>query len=420
MATFKDVAGQHEKRPGDIDRPRPEATGSFPLPTTGSQFDGRTHVLFVIDQLCGTGGAERMLLNIIRSLPKDRFRCTVVTFKNDPSWREFDNFPCPWWVFPLHRTYDWNALRVALRLRRLIRSQQVHIVHTFFESSDLFGGLVAKLSGVPVLISSRRDMGILRNWYHHFAYRVLNPLFDLVLTVSDEVRAFCIRHDRLDPVKVLTLYNGIETSILSAAAGGAGSRASLRLDGASHLISTVANVRRVKGLDILIRAAGKVCAEFPHAIFLVIGAVNEPRHLQELRELMESLGLTENVKFLGQTLDVIPLLKMSDVFCNSSRSEGFSNALLEAMACSLPCVATRVGGNPEAVEDGSSGFLVESEDSDTLADRILTLLRHPDRAREMGSEGRRIVESKFTIDTIMTQLVNIYELWTKQHKSSRN
>jgi glycosyltransferase involved in cell wall biosynthesis len=384
------------------------AAGSSPLSASGSQSDNRTHVLFIIDQLCGIGGAERTLLNMVRFLPKNLYRCTVVTFQADPSWSEFENFPCSWWVFPLRRTFDWNALQVALRLRRLIRTQQVRIVHTFFESSDLFGGLVAKLSGVPLLISSRRDMGILRNWKHQVAYRLLSPLFDLVLTVSDEVRAFCIRHDHLEPEKVLTLYNSIEIEKIAATTDAAALRASLDLDGASHLISTVGHVRRVKGVDILIRAAKQVCEEFPRAMFLVIGGVLEPQHLQELRKLIESLGLTENVKFIGPSQDVLSLLKMSNVYCVASRSEGFSNALLEAMACGVPCVATRVGGNPEAVEDGRSGFLVESEDSDALADRIRTLLRHPEHAQKMGREGRRIVEEKFTMPTMMSRLVSLY------------
>jgi len=378
--------------------------------TLSSNLDGRTHVLFIIDMLRGTGGAEQNLLNILRFLPQDRFRCTVVTFKADPYWSGFQDFPCPWWHFPLVRTYDWNALRVAWRLRQLIRDQQVDIVHTFFETSDLWGGIVAKLSGAPVLVSSRRDMGILRNWKHRLAYRMASPLFDLVLTVSDEVRAFCIRQDHLAPEKVLTLYNAIEIERFPQAADAGALRVSLGLDGASHLICTVGNLRWVKGMDILIRAAKRVCEEFPRAMFLVVGGFQDFPYFQELQVLTQSLGLRENMRFLGASRDVASFLKMSDVFCLASRSEGFSNALLEAMACNLPCVATNVGGNAEAIEDGRSGFLVNSGDVDALADRILTLLRQPERAREMGRESRRIVEARFTMPTMISRLVELYDI----------
>ena len=376
-----------------------------------AQPDGadRPHILYVIDELCEMGGAERVLLNMIRLLPRERFRCSLVTFKIEPSLRIFENFPCPWHLFPMRRTYDWNALRVANQIRRLIRSQRVRIVHTFFETSDLWGGLVAKLSGEPVLVSSRRDMGILRRPIHDRAYRLLNPMFDLVLTVSEEVRAFSMRQDHLAPEKVATLHNGIEIDKAATATDSAALRAQLKLSGASHIICAVAHIRRVKGLDIFVQAAAKVCREFPHAVFVVVGGNHEPEYFRELQRLTESLGLNDNIRFLGRREEVFPLLKMSDVFCLPSRSEGFSNALVEAMACSLPCVATRVGGNAEALQDGQNGFLVEPEDASATADRILTLLRQPEWARRMGHAARQAVEEKFTQEAMMKNLVGVYE-----------
>ena len=121
------------------------------------------------------------------------------------------------------------------------------------------------------------------------------------------------------------------------------------------------------------------------------------------------MGLGANFVFLGATEDVASLLRGSDVFCLPSRSEGLSNALLEAMACELPCVATRVGGNPEVVVDGKTGYLVESEDAGGMAASILQLLQHPSAARRMGLEGRRVMEEKFTAQVMMKRLVNAYE-----------
>lgn len=367
------------------------------------------HVLFLIDELCTLGGAERALLRTLRLLPKDRFRCSLATFRINPSLEALHRLPCDLHVFPLRRTYDVNALRMALRLRNLIRHEKVKIVHTFFETSDLWGGPIAKLSGCAALVSNRRDMGILRLSKHQFAYRVMNPLFDHVLTVSEEVRSYCIQHDRLNPEKVTTLYTGIEMENVLAADGTNGLRVTLGVADDSPLIITVANIRRVKGLDTLLRAAAAVRQEFPRAVFLLVGGISESPHYQELQDLAASLGLKENVRFLGARDDVISLLKISDVFCLPSRSEGFSNALLEAMARGLPCVATRVGGNAEAVEEGRNGFLVPHEDPDALADRILTLLRQPSLAKQMGQVGRQIVEAKFTADAMIARLVELYD-----------
>jgi glycosyltransferase involved in cell wall biosynthesis len=382
---------------------------SVPLHLSNLRREGRTHVLFMIDQLCEMGGAERVLLNTIRLLPKERYRCSLITFKIDSSLGIFESMPCPFYVFPMRRTLDWNSLQKAKKLRSFIRSEDVKIVHTFFETADLWGGLISKMTGVPALVSSRRDMGILRSPKHDVAYRFLNPCFDLVLTVSEEVRRFCINKDHLAPQKVQTLYNGLELDKILGSNGAGQLRASLRLEPTAPVVTTVGNIRRVKGIDILVETAAKVLRQFPNAVFLVIGRNSEPLHFQEIEERIAVLGIKDKVRFLGESENIFSLLKMSDVFFLPSRSEGFSNALIEAMACGLPCVATRVGGNSEAVEDGRNGYLVESEDADASADRILKLLSNPMEAARMGAAGREIVENKFTAEVMIQHLTQFYD-----------
>jgi glycosyltransferase involved in cell wall biosynthesis len=368
----------------------------------------RPHILFLIDQLSSLGGAERVLLNTIRALPKDKLRCSLATLGPNPA-PEVTELTCPFYVFPLRRTYDWNALVVALKLRRLIRSEQVSIVHTFFETSDLWGGLVAKVSGCPVLISSRRDMGIFRSAKHRLAYRIMDPLVDRVVAVSDQVRTFCMRQDGSPPKKVVTVYNGVDMGKVAVANGGKALRRSLGLEEESHLITTVAHVRRLKGIDVLLRAAARVRREYPRAVFLVVGHTCDQEYFRELQRLSQELGVAENVRFLGPSEQILSLLKISDIFCLLSRSEGFSNALIEAMACGLPCVATNVGGSGEAIENGVSGFLVPPEDPESAADRLLTLLRHPEKARQLGQCAENTVRQKFTAEGMINRLLEIYD-----------
>ena len=101
-------------------------------------------------------------------------------------------------------------------------------------------------------------------------------------------------------------------------------------------------------------------------------------------------------------------LSAADIFVLPSRSEGFSNAIIEAMAASLPVVATNVGGNAEAVEDGVSGFIVPPEDIAALSDAILRMLSNPAKAEEMGASGRERVKDNFTIDAMVHQITNVY------------
>jgi glycosyltransferase involved in cell wall biosynthesis len=377
------------------------------------------HVLFLVDVLHGLefgegatnglAGIEGVLLKIMRLIPRDRYRFSLATFSLGRAAPDAGQLPCPLHVFPLKKSYDWNALRMAGKLRRLIRSENVSVVHTFLESADIWGGLVAKLSGCPILVSSRRDMGYFRSKKHGLGYRVINPLVDQVQAVSEGVRSFLIDRDGLDPQKVVTVYNGVEFEELAAADGVDELRTRLGLDLGDPVITTVANIRPVKGLDVLIGTAATVCREFPRARFLVAGEVIDRPYFEQLQEQVRTLRLTENVIFLGRSDRVPSLLKLSTLFCLLSRSEGFSNAILEAMASGLPCVVTKVGGNGEAVEESRSGFLVNSEDAASAADRILALLRNPQRAKQMGEVGRSVVATKFTAQAMAVRWATLYD-----------
>ena len=370
--------------------------------------DERIHVLFLIDELCEAGGAERVLLDMVRRLPKQRFRCSIATFRLNSSIEIFRNLPCPAYVFPMRRSYGWSGLHAARKLRKLIRSERVQIVHTFHETSDLWGGLVAKLSGCPVVVSSRRDMGILRSAKHQMAYRLMSPLFDQVLTVSEEVRKFCINNDKLPLAKVATLHNGID---LPAAPSMTKDhlRRKFDLPQNARVILTVGNIRPVKGVDTFVRAAAIVRREFPQAIFLVVGDISDSEHYRQLQALNQEQGTADMVRFLGPSEEVVDYLRLSDVFCIPSRSEGFSNALLEAMACGIPCVATSVGGNVEAIEDAATGFLIPPNDPEAAADRIMRLLRDSKTATLMGRAARKTIEEQFTAAAMMSRLIANYE-----------
>ena len=310
-------------------------------------------------------------------MPPELVRCSVATFRIKPEIRQ--SISVPVYVFPWKRFFHLDAWRAAVALRKLIRTEKVDIVQTYFETSNLWGGLVAKLSGA-LLLSSRRDMGILRKTKHALAYRLVNRFSDRVLAVSEEVKRFCVDADRIDPNKVSVVYNGVDLKHIAAENSAGNPFADVDLAGASHIVTCVANIRRVKGIDVLIRTAQRVCRELPNAVFVIAGSLYERDYSEEIQGMIRSLGLEKNVKLLGFVGDPLPLLKMSNAFCLLSRSEGFSNALLEAMACGVPTVVTRVGGNPEAITDGENGFLVPVEDDAAAAEKLLTLLRDPERA----------------------------------------
>jgi glycosyltransferase involved in cell wall biosynthesis len=376
----------------------------------------RPHVLFLIDHLMALGGGETNLLKVVQLMPPELVRCSIATFRIKPEIRQ--SISVPVYVFPWKRFFHLDAWKAAIALRKLIRTEKVDIVQTYFETSNLWGGLVAKLSGA-LLLSSRRDMGILRKGKHALAYRVVNRTSDRVLAVSEEVKRFCVDADRIDPKKVSVVYNGVDLKHIAAENSSDNPFADADWANATHIIACVANIRKIKGIDVLIRTAQRVCRELPNAVFAVAGSLYERAYSDEIQAMIRSLGLEKNVKLLGFVDDPLPLLKMSDAFCLLSRSEGFSNALLEAMACGVPSVVTRVGGNPEAITDGKNGFLVPVEDDAAAAEKLLTLLRHPEQRVRIGENGRNSVQTRFSADLMIQKLICVYrDLLAERDKKS--
>jgi glycosyltransferase involved in cell wall biosynthesis len=351
------------------------------------------------------GGGETNLLKVVQLMPPELVRCSIATFRIKPEIRQ--SISVPVYVFPWKRFFHLDAWKAAIALRKLIRTEKIDIVQTYFETSNLWGGLVAKLSGA-LLLSSRRDMGILRKTKHALAYRVVNRFSDRVLAVSEEVKRFCVDADRINPNKVSVVYNGVGLKHIGAKNSYGNTFADADWAGASHIITCVANIRRVKGIDVLIKTAQRVCQELPNAVFVIAGSLYERDYSEEIQEMIRSLSLENNVKLLGFVGDPVLLLKMSDAFCLLSRSEGFSNALLEAMACGVPSVVTRVGGNPEAIADGENGFLVPVGDDTAAAEKLLALLRDPERAAEIGENGRNSVQTRFSADVMIQKLIGVY------------
>lgn len=361
------------------------------------------HVLLVVDQLPEVlGGGERIVFKIAELLPQYGYRASILTFSAHPHSPALKSPPCPLYLLPLERTYDLTALRSAFDLRAFLRRQKIRIVQTFFESSDLWAGFVTKTMSDAKLVWSRRDMGILRGRKHRLAYRLMAGLPDAVFCVSEQVRNHAIEVDGIDPARARTLYNGLNLRDWNIAP-------SLRKDPSAVHIVTAGNIRRVKGHDTFIAAAAQVAPLFPGVSFSLAGGVLEPDYYAELQSLVRSHNLTGRFHFAGAVANLPQYLSTADIFVLPSRSEGFSNAIIEAMAASLPVVATRVGGNAEAVKDGVSGLLVLPDDPTALAAAILRLLRNPPQAQAMGAAGRTLVAENFTTEAMMQHIASAYE-----------
>jgi len=360
------------------------------------------HILLVLDQLPRIlGGGERIVLKLAELLPQYGYRASILTFAAQPESAALKSPPCSIYLLPLQRTYDLTALLAAFDFGSFLRRGNIQIVHTFFESSDLWAGFVTKTMSSAKLIWSRRDMGILRARKHSLAYRIMAGAPDAVFAVSDQVRRYCIEVDRIDPARVQTIHNGLNLSdwVTTSRPGKASGEI---------LVTSVGNIRRVKGYDIMIKAAASIVPHFSYVSFSIAGDVLEPDYFAELQALVRDLNLSDRFHFIGNITDLRQHLCSSDIFVLPSRSEGFSNAIIEAMAATLPVIATDVGGNAEAVKDGVSGLLVPADDPDALAAAITRLLSNPAQATAMGAVGKTLVGENFTTEVMMNRITSSY------------
>lgn len=274
-----------------------------------------------------------------------------------------------------------KVVKVFLLLRALVRfwllalRVKPDVLHAYLPLVNFMGSLAGRAAGVRKIITSRRALGTYQDCHPNqkVFYRLANALSDRVTVNSDAVWRDVVCRDGIAPEKLELIRNGLDVGRFSRQEGGRdAARESLGLSRDEFGIIKVANLIPYKGHADLIYALPKVLEKWSNAKLFLVG---EDRGIQaDLERLAFSLGVSDRVHFLGQRNDVPLLLMAMDLYVMASHEEGSSNALLEAMAAGLPIVATDVGGNREALDDGLAGMLVPPHDPGALSCAIEKLL----------------------------------------------
>jgi glycosyltransferase involved in cell wall biosynthesis len=388
----------------------------------------RIKVLFIIDCLQHWAGTEKHLFKLVSRMDKQRYECCVCAFAaNDEILREFNQAGAATLLLPLERIYGLAGLKQAVRLFRFIKRHGIDVVQLFHFASEIFGLLVARLAAVPVVITSKRDTGFLNNRWHNLALRLVDPLFDRTICVSEAVMKELAARKLLNPKKAVVIYNGVDIDEFSNCAHGrCEEKRRLGLHLQAPVVMVVANLRPIKDFETFVAAAHKVLQVQPNARFVIVGgeystdAGAVPSYQEKIEAQAQRLGLNGNLTFLGGRSDVPHLLALSDVCVLTSLSEGFSNTLLEYMAATKPVVATDAGGNREAVIHGETGFIVPLKSANQTAEAIIKLLQDENLAARMGRAGRQRVEKFFLMDKMVQRFQTLYAELLSQARARRN
>ena len=306
---------------------------------------------------------------------------------------------------------DRRLLGVALAaggLYRVLRRKQPRIVHFFLPEPYIVGAPSAILLRVPVRIMSRRG----RNHYQEHwpgavaIERSLHRRMTAVLANSRIVAEDLVA-EGCDPDRVGLIYNGVGVEGLGRPVDRAAVLRPLGIDPAGLVMIVVASLIGYKGHREVLQALAMAAGDLPRDWSLVCVGRDEGEGAS-IRQQARELGIERNVRLLGARTDIPELLGAADISILASHEEGFSNAIIEAMAAGLPLVVSDVGGNAEAVMDGVTGLVVPPRDPASLSSAIRRLVTDPQLRARMGAAGRDRVATRFTLDACVDRYETLY------------
>ena len=304
-----------------------------------------------------------------------------------------------------------QAPSAMLRLVRAMRRFRPDVVITRGFNAETLGRSAAAIARVPSSVVWKHNCGDLkRRMRTRVADRLLDPVTDHYFGVAFGQVPYLVNDLGLKGSKIRIIRNGVDPEAhprITDAARVSEIRDSLGLEASDRVVGILAVLRTEKDHATFLRAGRAVVERMPQARLLVVG--DGPRR-EELEALSADLGLGDRAIFAGMRSDVGDLLSVIDVVVLSSFTiECFPFAVLEAMSASVPAVCTAIGGLPELVEDGVTGYLVPPRDPEGLADGILRVLEPEGRAAEMGAAARRRLQERFTLERSITETERILE-----------
>ncbi len=365
----------------------------------------KTKVLYILPWL-RTGGSERYVANLCRNLDRERFE-TVVLYRGE--WGPVGDELKAAGIRTVRNPMKLYRPDQLFSFYRLLRNEGIDIVHSLNYRPNFTDALLTKWAGRK-FVSSRRN---LRFWKGsdklHWGERLRNRRTDLVIANAERLKQSTIDFEEVPADKVLVIYNGVPLQQVDAAKASDGwkeVRTELDIPLGAVVIGNMANLRTTKGQTYLLQAFQTVLRSSNAPVYLVI--TGQGPEEENLQNMIKELGLEQRACLYKTSRDRFEVIRSFDIFVLSSLQEGFSNALVEAMALGLPCVATDVGGNAEAVQHNITGLIVPPKEPESLARALLGLVDDPERRRIMGQTGEVRARQEFDLERMVQEHAQAY------------
>ncbi|MBZ0333693.1 glycosyltransferase [Marinobacter sp. AL4B] len=292
-----------------------------------------------------------------------------------------------------------NWLKIY-RYGRQLKNRGFQLVHVFFNDASVLCPPALRFAGLKTIIS-RRDMGFWYNKQYLKALTLTGRFVSAVVCNSEAVGEITGASERIPAKKINVIYNGYPGSRDATKVAKPDQERSRPV-----VIGVVANLRPIKRIDDLIKAVAELRKAGLRTSLTIVGGGDSSPYEQ----LADELGVRDSTQFLGSQPEPETFIEDFDIAVLCSETEGFSNAIIEYMRCGKPVVCTRTGGNPEIVEEGENGYLVNVGDIRALAEKLRELIDQPALRERLGSKGAERVAGKYNIDAMLDQHIALYEM----------
>jgi len=369
------------------------------------------HIVHIVHRF-DTGGMENGMVNLLNTLPPERFRHSIIALTDYSDFSQRINAQ-PVGFYALHRA-PGHGLVWMIRLWKLLRRLKPDLVHTR-NLAALEAQFVAALMGVRATIHGEHGRDVFdlygQNWKYNLLRRAAQPFVSNYIAVSQDIETWLRLAIHVPPRKLHQIYSGVDSIKFHPREDGKPDLLPPGFSDAGCIVfGSVGRMVEVKDYPTLTRAFIQLLQQQParaaHARLVIVG---EGPARVECIDLLQAAGLTHFAWLPGERHDIAAVMQTFDVFVLPSKNEGISNTILEAMASGVPVIATSVGGNVELVEPGINGLLVQPGDVANLAQALLSYLDAPARIAEHAGLARRYAEQRFGIPAMAEAYATVYD-----------
>lgn len=360
-------------------------------------------ILYLI-QTSGIGGAEKVLFSLAKHFNINN-ECIVGLLKKGWLSERLKKAGLRVEIISSGGSFDFKLIK---NLINLIKKEKIDLVHSHLLDMNFYSSIASKIAGVKHICtehgdihhpSKKLDLGI------RIKAKTIAKFSNKIVFVSKFTKDKYFETADIKEKKTAVIYNGIDIEEYQKPVDIIKKKEELGIKGNEFIIGNVGNLYPVKGQIYLIKAAKKVIEENPYTKFLIIGRGELETRLKE--ETIK-LGLNSNILFTGFREDIKEVLRIMDIFVLSSISEGLPISLIEAMACKVPVICTKVGGIPEVIDNGINGYLIPPGDINSISEKIFILIRKQNLKKYFINNGYQKVSKVFEIKNMIRRYQEIY------------